>query len=935
MRIITLLIALMSFVTAWGQMPQPMPIDPAIRYGKLPNGLTYYIAHNELPEQHAEFYIAQRVGSVLEEESQRGLAHFLEHMAFNGTKNFPGKNMLEYLQRNGVKFGTNVNAYTSIDETVYNISDVPTDETHPGIIDSCLLMLHDWSGFISLEDEEIDNERGVIHEEWRTRNSAMLRLYEHQILPKLIPGNRYAYRMPIGLMSVVDSFTYDELRNYYHKWYRPDLQGIMVVGDVNVDEVEQKIKTLWQDIETPADAPVREYFQVEDNVEPLVCVATDPELTSNQISIMYKSEKMPEALQESVIGILNSWMERIITNAIDMRLYEVSQQADAPFQGAGVGFDDYLIANTKECFSIGINVKPGKWQEGLNAAMAVVKSAVQHGLTFSEVERAKAEIQSDMENAYNERDKRKNGQIIASMKAHFLNHYPLASIETRYQLMPQLLQALTVEQINQALSQAITEQNVAMYFVGQQKDDNPMPTEAELLAAYQQAAAQEVEAYAEEAVAQTLIAKLPKPGKIKKVAEGPFGATEWTLSNGVRVLWKTTDFKKDNILMSAQSDGGTLLTPNEDYATLSMISDLYELGGLADFNDIALSKALSGKKASTSVSIGRTGESVSGSATPKDFRTMMELTYLSFTAPRKDQEAYDAWYARRINAMKNQLGTPNKIINDSLIHTLYKGSKVVRPLTLEDMETLSYDRALELGKARLANAADFTFYFIGNIDEDSLRTLCCQYLATLPANKKQHDVKPASVLYTRGTRANRFDVPMEQPKTTVYNIFSLYDQPWTLKEDIATTMLGQVLSIVFTETIREKEGGVYSPGASASFDDEDGMITLLYRFDTGADKCAHIEEVAFQEFSKLAAPGGIPTDAFEKTRDYMAKRYQEQQRENGYWLSQIRSVDHFQHDFWTGYQETLQSITPADLESIVARLLKADHIQFVANGVEK
>lgn len=918
------------------QMPQPLPMDPNVRYGRLDNGLTYYIAHNELPEHRAEFYIAQRVGSVLEEENQRGLAHFLEHMAFNGLKNFPGKSMLEYLQKHGVKFGTNVNAYTSIDETVYNISGVPTDPTeHPNIVDSCLLILHDWSGYISLEDEEIDNERGVIHEEWRSRNSASQRMIERDLLPKLMPGSRYACRMPIGLMSVVDSFQYEELRDYYHKWYRPDLQAIFVVGDIDVDQVEQKVRTLWQDIQTPADAAERVYHQVPDHAETYVCVSTDPEFSANQASITFKHPQLPAALQLSAMGYVNRVAQSIIASIINQRLSEIAMKADAPFQAAGVGFGNLLLAKTADAFEVNVSVKPGKLNEGMMAAMAVAKSVQEYGVTFDEVERILADMTSGMENAYNERDKRKNGSIISEMKRHFLNNEPMPGIEMEWtMLFPQIKQVLTVDALNQMCKSLMSDQNSYIYFMGQQKEGNPIPTEEELLTLFRECMAQPVQPYAEEAIAKQLVEKLPKPGKVKKVSEGPLGSTMWTLSNGVKVIWKQTDFAKDAVSLVATSMGGYQVYKDEKRINRETTGIFYDLGGVGQFSPTALHKALAGKNVNVSTSVSETGESIHGGCTPKDMRTMFELVYLRVTAPRQDQEVYQSTLARIEQNLKNQIGTPSKVISDSSAVTFYKGQPDQRPLELDELKDLDYDRVFQLGKERFANAADFTFFLIGNIDEDSLRTMCCQYLATLPTNKKFETFVPGTMV-TSGSRENRFDVAMEQPKTTVSNQFTLFNQPWNLKDHLTLDMLGQVLRIVFTETIREQEGGVYSPSARAGFNATEGCMTLSYNFETGADKCAHIEEVAYRETEKLSQPGGVSEEALQKVRDYMIKSYQDDQKENNYWISRIMNIYNYGINYHDNYLETLQSITTADLEAMMARMLKADRIQFVPNGVQK
>jgi len=926
----------MACMTMQAQTPQALPMAPEVRYGQLENGLTYYIQRNELPEHQAEFYIAQRVGSVLEEETQRGLAHFLEHMAFNGTKNFPGKAMLDYLERHGVKFGTNVNAYTSIDETVYNISAVPTDSTaHPHIIDSCLLMLHDWSGYITLDGEEIDKERGVIHEEWRSRNSANLRMIENDVLPKLMPGTRYAERMPIGLMSVVDSFTHEELRNYYHKWYRPDLQAVIVVGDINVDTIEARIRTLWQDIQTPANAAQRVYFEVPGNEEPLLCVSTDKEFPHNELTVFYKRPRMPKEVSLSMSGYFVNIMQNAIQSAINNRLNEIAQKADAPFQGASAYFNYYLYAHTLESFTFDVNVKPGMWKEGLNAVASVVKSVQQYGITQAELDRFMSNAKSGMEKTYNEREKRKNASIVAEIKRHFLSDEAMPGIEMEWtQLFPMIEQYMTLDVINKACKGLVSEKDFAILFMGKQADDNVVPTEAEMLAAYKEAMAQPVEAYAEETIDAKLIAKLPKPGKVKKVEEGPFGSKVWTLSNGVKVVWKQTDFKKDEISLTAVSEGGYQTTMQTSRVNRQNMTTCYDIGGIGAFSPMDLRKVLAGKNASVDVGIGQTREYINGSCAVKDFRTMFELLYLNVTAPRVDKELYQAWFNRAEQQMKNQQGTPNKIINDSSYLTFYKGVEEMRPMGLEELQQLDYETSHRLAKERFANMADFTFFLIGNIDEDSLRVMCQQYLATLPANKSREPYKAGSMI-TPGSRENRFNVPMEQPNTQVVNQWTLYNQKWNLKDDIAVDILGQVLRMIFTETIRENEGGVYSPGASASYDALDNYMNLTYYFVTGEEKLAHIEEVAFAETQKVAQPGGVSAERFNKVRDYLLKRYEQNQKENGYWMGQIRHQYIYSYNRHDNYLEILNALTPADIEAMAARILKGDRIQFVANGVEK
>jgi zinc protease len=917
------------------QQIQPLPMDPSVRYGKLPNGLTYYIRHNDLPEHHAEFFIAQKVGSVLEEESQRGLAHFLEHMAFNGTKNYPDKGLLEYLQRHGVKFGTNVNAYTSIDETVYNISDVPIDEAlHPGIVDSCLLILHDWSGYLTLDGDEIDKERGVIHEEWRTRTSAALRMYD-TILPKLIPGNRYAERMPIGLMSVVDNFSYDELRNYYHKWYRPDLQGIFVVGDVDVDAVEQKIQTLWSDIHMPENPAERVYYKVEDNVEPLVAVASDPEQNYNLLSVMYKSDPLPDELKLSQIGYMTSILENIITKALDQRLSELTEKADAPFLQAGTGIGDYIVCKTKECFELDVIFRENEWQKGLNAAMAVVLSAAKYGFNDSEIERVKADIMSGMENAYNERDKRKNRPIVSEIQRNFLDAEPMPGIEMEWQMIQQILPMLNAQMINQVMAQVITPNNVALMVMGQQKEGNVLPTEEQLLAAYKESLNQEVTAYEEALSGIELMPNLPaNAGKVVKEEAGDWGSTVWTLSNGVTVVFKQTDFKKDQVLMNAYSKGGTRLDMSQPNIVRQTVEDLATVGGVGQFSNTDLPKVLAGKNASVGLSVDARSEGLSGTAAPKDLRTLFELVYLNMTDLRYDEEAYQAWFNRQKTQLEMIQDNPQKIMSDSLQYTLYPGLPDMVPTQLEDLALIDYKKGYELGKQRFANAADFTFYFVGNVDVDSLRTMSEQYLAALPASKEREQ-RPDAVLPVAGSRENRFDLPMQQAKTSVYDLFYVYDTPYTLKNGLVANMLGQSVSIIFTETIREEEGAVYSPHAQASMDSSTGLLTLLYLFDTGADKRENAENVAYREIKRIADEG-VREDVFQKVHDYMAKSHQEQVKENAYWLSNLQMKREFGINTVDNWEETFNSITADDVKALLNRFLspEATRIQFVANGVE-
>ncbi|MEG1615625.1 MAG: insulinase family protein [Bacteroidales bacterium] len=914
------------------QVPQ-MPLDPNVRYGKLENGLTYYIRHNELPKDRAEFYIAQRVGSVLEEDDQRGLAHFLEHMAFNGTKNFPGKGILNYLEKNGVKFGTNINAYTSIDETVYNLSAVPT--VNPGLVDSCLLVLHDWSGFISLEDAEIDNERGVIHEEWRTSSNPYLRMYEKTILPALYPNSRYANRLPIGTMEVVDNFPYETLRAYYHKWYRPDLQAVIVVGDVDVDMIEKRIKEMWQDIPAPVDAAERVYFKIEDNQEPLVAIASDKEATRNSLSVMFKHDPLPDEIKNSQVGLVMSTINNMIAIMLNNRFEEITQKADAPFLGAYGYYGEYFLSKTKDAFNLGMAFKEGEWEKGLQTMVSVVNSAKEYGFTPSEYERAKAEMQSQMENAYNERDKVKNSAYVQEYLKHFTDAVPAPGIETEYMIFNQLAPNLPLEQVNMLMKQYITPNNIAIMMMGVEKEGVKYPSQEELLAVFNAANSAPVAAYEDKTSNEPLLAQLPKPGKVKKEGKGDFGTTVWTLSNGAKVIYKQTDFKKDQIIMTAQSNGGISLLPESDVINNKVLGDVITLGGVGSFSKTDLSKVLAGKRADVSPFIGRISEGMNGNCAPKDLETMLQLTYLYFTAPRQDQDAYQAWYNRTLNTLSNLEKNPSVAISDSLTSVLYNNNPAKVRLHSDDLPKVDYNRIAQIYKERFANAGDFTFIFVGNVDPSQLKPMVEQYIASLPAKGKKESYKEVEPRIQKGELNKYFSLPMETPKVTVYNVIS-GTCDFNLENNMKMTMLKQIMDMVYTETIREEEGGTYGVGTG-------GMIDLipmnqyrfLYAFDTGEDKKDRLAKRAFDELNKVAQEGPRE-EHFKKVKEYMAKKYQEDVMENNYWMDQIGTKERFGKDTTTGYMEVLNTITPESIQKFASTLLSSgNRIEMVATGVNQ
>ena len=898
---------------------QPLPIDPKVRYGQLSNGLTYYIRHNAQPKDRADFFIAQNVGSILEDENQRGLAHFLEHMAFDGTKNFPGHGMDEFTESIGMRGGENFNAYTSFDETVYMIMNAPV--TRESVVDSCLLILHDWSGFITLADTAIEKERGVIREEWRTRQDAQARIWEQQ-LPKMFPDNKYAHRMPIGTIDVINNFKPDELRAYYKKWYRPDLQGIIIVGDIDVDKVEAAVKRIFADIPAPANPAKREYTEVADNDKPLVSIATDKEASNIILSIFYKHDKMPKELYATGAGLMKDYMENVVEMMINERFAEMVQKADPPFVAAQASDGDFMIAKTKGAFTVAALVKEGEINKALDALVTETERVKRYGFTASEYDRARINVLKQYESLFNDRDKQKNRSYTNEYVRHFTDGGYIPGIETEYQLISQIAPQIPVEQVNQYAQDLIGDKNIVIGLTGPDKADLKYPTEARLLEDFIKARQSPVEPYKETVSNEPLVPGLPAPGKIREMKTDPlFGATILTLDNGIKVVLKHTDFKKDEILMTATSPGGSTLFGAKDIDNLKVFNDVITLGGAGNFSATDLNKVLAGKKVSCSPSIGLNTENVNGYAAPTDLKTLFELVYLYFTAPRMDEEAYTSFENRMIAQLKNLELNPMVAFSDTLTKAIYDNNPRAARIKADDFRQISYPRIMEMYKERFADASDFVFTFVGNIDTDSIRPLVEQYLATLPAKGRVEKANPAEVPAIRtGEYTNIFKRALETPKASVVNFWS-GKMEYNLENILTATMLKQILDLVYMEKVREDEGGTYGVQTSAQISSfPEGQTFLQTYFDTDPAKREKMNAIIRAELDNIVKSGPRAED-FKKSQDNILKRHAENLQENVYWLTTLDNYYFRGFNGETAYEETIKGITPAKLQAFAKKLL--------------
>ena len=923
-----LLLTIVGTMSVMAQMEMPsIPKDPDVRIGKLDNGLTYYIRHNNWPENRAEFYIAQKVGSIQENDDQRGLAHFLEHMAFNGSKHFKGNELLRWCESVGVKFGTDLNAYTSIDQTVYNISNVPT--TRESIVDSCLLILYDWADGLLLEQEEIEKERGVIHEEWRLRTSAQMRMLERD-LPKLYPGSKYGHRMPIGLMEIIDNFERPFLQAYYEKWYRPDNQGIIVVGDVDVDKVEQKIKTLFSPIVLPENRALVTTEPVPDNAEPIFVIDKDKEQQVNLVDIMMKHEAFPDSLKGSLVYLLTNYMKNAALSMLNDRLREYAEKPESPFLQASAGDGQYVLSKTVDAFELDILPKDGQMEAAVTTVLTEARRAAEFGFTPTEYNRFKANYTSSLDKQYSNKDKRYNSQFVNQYVQNFLSNEPIPSIDYTYETMKQYVPMLPLEGVNMVIKELVSmkDSNLVVLNFNNEKEGAVYPTEDGLKNAISAARSAQIEAYVDNVKDEPLMTVLPKKGSIKKETKNNlFGYTELTLSNGAKVLLKQTDLKKDQVILSGEGFGGSALYGEKDFNNIKIFDEVIESSGLGNFSHTELEKALAGKIASASLSISENRLNVSGSSTPKDVETMLQLVHLYFTNIAKDQKSYDNLMQTGAVRLKNRLLQPENVFNDSLTATVTCHNPRNKPLEVADLDKVNYDRILQMAKEQTANAAAFTFTIIGNYDEASIRPLIEQYLASLPSQKKVVKSKKVDTDY-EGNVVNNFKHKAETPKAIAMMHWYSKQIPYTLENSIKASIVGQILSMEYLKKIREDASAAYTVASQAGISRTDFETTtqVLAYCPMKPEKADVAVQIMRDEVNAMTKT--CDADKLQKVKEYMLKNHGDQLKQNSYWLNRITNWRKFGVDFHTDFEKIVNAQTVESICAFVKELLKAgNHVE--------
>lgn len=915
-----------NFQLVLAQPMQTLPVDKNVRIGKLDNGLTYYIRHNALPEKRVEFYIAQKVGSILEEPQQRGLAHFLEHMAFNGTKHFPGDDtglgIVPWCETKGIKFGTNLNAYTSVDQTVYNISNVPTENIN--VVDSCLLILHDWSSAIKLADKEIDKERGVIREEWRSRNSGMQRIMTNA-LPTMYPDSKYADCMPIGSIDVINNFPYQDIRDYYAKWYRPDLQGIVIVGDIDAAEMEAKLKKVFADVKAPVNPAERIYYPVSDNQEPLIYIGTDKEVKNPSVSIYFKQDATPDSLKNTIAYYATHYMVNMAVSMLNSRFNELSQTANPPFTGAGAGYGEYFVAKTKEAFSLYAGSKIDGIDLALKTVLEEAERARRFGFTQSEYDRARANYLQAVESAYNEREKTKSDSYVSEYIGNFLDKEPIPGIEFEYAMLNQMAPNIPLEAINQLMQQLVTDNNQVVLLAGPEKEGVKYPTKEEIATLLKQTKSFDLKPYEDKTSNEPLISEDIKGGKIvSEKANDIFGTTKLVLSNGVTVYVKPTDYKADQIVMKGVSPGGTSIFPNNEIIDISQLNAVALVGGIGNFSKVDLNKALAGKRAAVTAGIGNTTETVSGSCSPKDFETMMQLTYLTFTSPRKDNEAFESYKSRLKAQLQNADANPMTAFSDTVTRALYGNHPRAIKMKESMVDQINYDHIIEMYKDRYKDASDFTFYLVGNVDLEQMKPMIAKYLGALPAINRKETFKDNKMDIRKGQYKNEFAKQQETPMATIMFLYSGTCK-YNLRNNLLLSFLDQALDMVYTAEIREKEGGTYGVSCSGSlgkYPKEELVLQIVFQTDPA--KTEKLSAVVVEQLNKMAKEGPS-AEHMQKIREYMLKKYKDAQKENGYWLNNLDEYFYTGVDNTKGYEELINSITAKEIQEFLAKLLKQNN----------
>ncbi|HUP88208.1 MAG TPA: insulinase family protein [Longimicrobiales bacterium] len=882
-KIILLIAGVLAFpaVSAAQQLADTLRVDPNVTMGRLPNGLRYYIRVNNKPEKRAELRLAVNVGSVLEDEKQRGLAHVVEHMAFNGTEHFKKQELVHYLESIGMRFGADLNAYTSFDETVYMLT-VPTDTGKA--LEQGVQILEDWAHEQVFDPAEINKERGVVIEEWRLGQGAEERMRD-KYFPVLFANSRYAERMPIGTKISLETFSHADLKRFYHDWYRPELMAVVAVGDFDKTRVEEMIKAhfgTWKHDGGPPRAP----FPVPDHDTTLVSITADKEATVASVSVY---NKLPLHTQVTVADYRLSLAQSLFMQMINDRFEELTQQGNPPFIGASAGGG--AVVRTKEAFILGAATKDDGILRGLEAVMTEAARVQKHGFAETELQRAKTNLLRSYEQAYAERDKSESAPLADEYVRAFLESEPIPGITTEYQLAQTLLPQISIQMVNALIKEWISDKNRVVIVQAPEKPTVKIPTQAEISNVIAHVRTMDLKPYDDRVADASLIPNMPTPGTIvTETRDTATSITIWKLSNGARVLLKPTDFQADQVLMRASSPGGTSLVADKDYVSALFSTTLVSLSGLGQFGSIELNKALTGKAARVSPFLAERREGFSGQASPKDLETLFQLTYLHATSPRRDTTAYQSLRSRLAAVLENQSASPESAFQDTLEVTLTQHHFRSRPLTMKLLDEVSLDRALDIYRERFGDASDFTFAFVGNFTVDEIKPLVLRYIGGLPSTNRKENWRDNSVRPPTGVVERVVKRGVEQKANTDL-VFTGPATDLSGENRSALSLMLDILEIRLREVLREDLGGTYGVDIGGSMSREPyPSYTISVSFGADPARIDTLTKVVFQQIDLLKAKG-VTAEEVAKVKETQKRSWETNVKRNDYWLGQIIARD--------------------------------------------
>lgn len=903
------------------ELDQPIPLDPNVKIGKLENGLTYYIRHNEKPEKRLELRLVVNAGSILEDEDQLGLAHFTEHMGFNGSKNFDKNELVSYLQSVGVKFGGDLNAYTSFDETVY-ILPIPSDDEE--IVKKGFTVLEDWAGGLNFDHAEIDKERGVVLEEYRLGRGADQRMLKKN-LPVIYKGSRYAERLPIGTEEVLKNFEYETIKRFYKDWYRPDLMAVVAIGDLPVEVMEQKIKDHFSGLKMVDNPRERKLYPVPDHKETYVTLASDKESPFNRVTLYYKKDpKKAETLKDVREGLVKNLYSIMISERFD----ELRQKANPPYIFAGSYYGG-TWARTKDAYQSYAMVSETGIIDGLKALVTENKRINLYGFTAPEFERAKKKLLTQLEKSYNERDKTESSRYIYSCINHFLEGAPMPGIEYTLDFAKKHVGGIALDEVNQLSRKWITPENRVVAVTASEKEGVELPTEEEILAVFDEVDNMKLEPYTEEALAETLMERIPAKGTVvdkKVITEKELNITELTLSNGVKVILKPTDFKNDEILMSATSKGGQSLVPDADHYSASYATQVVNESGVAEFSKTDLTKMLSGKIVRVFPYISMYSEGFSANSAPKDLEQMLQLVHLYFTSPRQDEEAFESFKSKNKALYANLAKNPNFFFQDQLSRIMSQNHPRAGGFpTAEELDLINFDKAHSIFKERFADASDFTFFFVGNFDEGAITPLLETYLGSLPSLKKNETYKDLGIRPPKGIVSE--DIFKGEDEKSMVAIRFTGETAYDERTAYQLKSFSDILTIKLIEILREEKGGVYGVGASSSIRREPyEHYSLNISFPCGPENVEPLIEATLKEIERIKTEGPSEED-LNKIKETQRRDREVKLKENRFWLNVLEDTytQNQSPAIVFNYEKYVDELTAEDIKNVATKFARTDN----------